>query len=128
MGSRRRRCWISPFGLRPSLRNPTSFCYKSLLFCELLQVAIAICEYNFFIFSSSMIVSRNVFVNKLFILMKQSYSFLSIKTQNQCKRLHYFNRFLKKHAEVKHLSVLLPVGFTYYKDVCLEITLITVKT
>ena len=28
----------------PSLRNPTSFCYKSLLFCELLQVAIAICE------------------------------------------------------------------------------------
>lgn len=27
----------------PSLRNPTSFCYKSLLFCELLQVAIAIC-------------------------------------------------------------------------------------
>ena len=30
----------------PSLRNPTSFCYKSLLFCELLQVAIAICDYN----------------------------------------------------------------------------------
>ena len=28
----------------PSLRNPTSFCYKSLLFCELLQVAIAICD------------------------------------------------------------------------------------
>ena len=28
----------------PSLRNPTSFCYKSLLFGELLQVAIAICE------------------------------------------------------------------------------------
>ena len=27
----------------PSLRNPTSFCYKSLLFGELLQVAIAIC-------------------------------------------------------------------------------------
>ena len=37
----------------PSLRNPTSFCYKSLLFGELLQVAIAICEiyilYFFFI-------------------------------------------------------------------------------
>lgn len=34
----------------PSLRNPTSFCYKSLLFCELLQVAIAICvdfPYNY---------------------------------------------------------------------------------
>lgn len=29
----------------PSLRNPTSFCYKSLLFGELLQVAIAICEF-----------------------------------------------------------------------------------
>ena len=32
----------------PSLRNPTSFCYKSLLFGELLQVAIAICEFMFF--------------------------------------------------------------------------------
>jgi len=30
----------------PSLRNPTSFCYKSLLFGELLQVAIAICGNN----------------------------------------------------------------------------------
>ena len=45
MGSRRLRCWISPLGLRPLFAiNPTSFCYKSLLFCELLQVAIAICE------------------------------------------------------------------------------------
>ena len=34
----------------PSLRNPTSFCYKSLLFGELLQVAIAICEDLFFMF------------------------------------------------------------------------------
>lgn len=33
----------------PSLRNPTSFCYKSLLFCELLQVAIAICEEKKFV-------------------------------------------------------------------------------
>lgn len=48
----------------PSLRNPTSFCYKSLLFCELLQVAIAICENIIFRFLPKSIFETMAFDKK----------------------------------------------------------------